>query len=105
MSSGGQVRYYNEGGFVENMGQFFSSVQQLPDVFKGFADAVAKLENMQISVKLDPTDVNVNFNGASFLSTLDDTIRTAVVGEVARQLPKLKQNQTGGTEINEGVLG
>jgi hypothetical protein len=86
------------------MGQFFSSVQQLPDVFKAFADAVTKLENMNISVKLDPTDVNVNFNGASFLSTLSDTIQTAVLKEVATQLPNIKQNPTGGTEVTPGVL-
>jgi hypothetical protein len=70
----------------------------------GFVTAVNTLGEMKLSVKLDTTNVNVNFNGASFLSNLSDQIRTEVLNEVARQIPNIKPNQSGGNALNQNVL-
>jgi len=68
-----------------------------------FSAAVEKLNNMQLSVKLDPTNVNVNFNNTSFLQNLTDTIRNSVLDAVSREIPKYKVDNTGTLSKNPGV--
>jgi hypothetical protein len=59
---------------------------------------------MQLSVKLDTTNVNVNFNGTSFLSTLTDNIRKEVLEEVKRQIPNIQHSGTGGHQLGGAVI-
>jgi hypothetical protein len=83
MNRGGSVRYYNKGEQVAPGGGGFSispeTVTSLNNAFSGFSTAVDKLVGMQLSVKLDATNVNVNFSGTSFLGKLTDTIREEVL--------------------------
>ena len=53
------------------------------------------LQNMQLSVKLDATNINVNFNGTSFLANLTDTIKSEVLSAVQREIPNIKTNNAG----------
>lgn len=76
----------------------------LSSAFSGFAQSVEKLSSLQLSVKLDAANVNVNFNGAGFLAGLTDSIREEVVSAVQRELPKLKQNSTGQFYSNGSTL-
>jgi TP901 family phage tail tape measure protein len=73
-----------------------------PEVVKGFdtainnfTAAVDKLQNMQLSVKLDTTNVNINFNGGSFLQNLSENIRGEVLKIVATEIPKYGQATDG----------
>ena len=82
---------------------------EMPDfssVFTKFSEAVDKLAGLNISVKLDTTNVNVNLNGGSFLSTLDEKIRTAVLQEVSKETGRLAFNEAGDIKAtNRSVLG
>jgi hypothetical protein len=110
MNRGGSVRYYNNGsdGGVQPGGGGFSispeTVTSLNNAFSGFSTAVDKLVGMQLSVKLDATNVNVNFSGTSFLSKLTETIRTEVLAEVKNQIPNISQNTSGGFGVEQTVL-
>jgi hypothetical protein len=105
MSGGGRVSYYQMGGIVEGINNAFSdSLPQLRNVFSDFSAAVDKLANTQFSVKLDTTNVNVNLNGASFLATLKEDIKNELLGEVAREIGRAKQNSSGDMELRKTVL-
>jgi len=110
MNRGGSVRYYGNGsdGGVQPGGGGFSispeTVTSLNNAFSGFSTAVDKLVGMQLSVKLDATNVNVNFSGTSFLANLTDTIRTEVLAEVKNQIPNIKQNMAGESTHSTDML-
>ena len=73
-------------------------------MFNGFTAAVDKLVNFQFNVKLDPTNVNVNFNGGSFLSTLKDDIRDELLSEVGNEIQKYRANTSGDLIKQDQVL-
>ena len=105
MSGGGSVAYYNTGGFVDAIaGAFSTALPGLTTVFNGFTAAVGKLVNFQFNVKLDPTNVNVNFNGGSFLSTLKDDIRDELLSEVGNEIQKYRANTSGDLIKQDQVL-
>jgi len=105
MSGGGSVAYYNTGGFVDAIaGAFSTALPGLTTVFNGFTAAVDKLVNFQFNVKLDPTNVNVNFNGGSFLSTLKDDIRDELLSEVGNEIQKYRANTSGDLIKQDQVL-
>ena len=96
MSGGGQVKYYNLGGIVEGIaGAFSNALPNLTTVFSGFSAAVDKLIGTKFQVALDPTNVNINFNGASFLESLKDDIRDGLLTEVGNEIQKYKANNSG----------
>ena len=106
MSGGGQVRYYNLGGIVESIGSAFSdALPNLQNVFSNFAASVDKLVNTKFNVALDTTNVNVNFNGASFLETLKEDIKNELLEEVSEQIKKAKPSTSGDMETRSTVLG
>ena len=107
LSQGGAVRYYYDGGDVHGGGGTVSSemVNQLSHVFTKFSESVQSLANMQIHVKLDTANINVNFNGTSFLHNLNNMVKDAVLQEVKNQIPNLSQNMAGEPTLNTSVLG
>jgi len=105
LSGGGSVRYYNDGGFVDGIaGVFSAALPGLTNVFTGFTAAVDKLLNFQFNVKLDPTNINVNFNGASFLETLKNDIKDGLLTEVGNEIQKYKSNNSGDLVKKDSVL-
>jgi len=105
MSSGGQVKYYQQGGAVEGVGSIFQAI--IPDlrtVFNDFATTVDKLLGTKFNVALDTTNVNVNFNGGSFLASLKDDIKESILDEVLNEVKKLKQNHSGDLQSRNTVL-
>ena len=108
MNRGGSVRYYSTGDQVAPGGGGFGisqeTVTSLTNVFSGFSATVDKLVGMQLSVKLDPSTINVNFNGTSFLANLTDTIRTEVLAEVRNQIPNIQHNGVGGHQAGNTTL-
>ena len=106
MSGGGQVGYYQFGGLVEGISNVFSNAMPgLNTAFSGFAETVQKLMSTKFQVALDPTNINVNFNGGSFLTTMKDEIRTELLDEVKREIEKAKPNTSGDLGTNTTVLG
>ena len=106
MSGGGRVNYYNLGGIVEGIGSAITnSLPGLEGVFNQFAASVDKLIGTKFNVALDTTNVNVNFNGASFLETLKDDIKTELLNEVSEQIKKAKPNTSGDLDTRTTVLG
>ena len=106
MSGGGVVRYYQDGGGVDSGGGSLASViPSLQTVFSDFAATVDKLVNTKFQVALDPTNVNVNFNGASFLETMKQDIKSELLNEVGEQIKKAKPNTSGDLKTGNTVLG
>ena len=105
LSGGGSVRYYNDGGFVDGIANVFTNaLPGLTNIFSGFAETVEKLVNTKFNVALDPTNINVNFNGASFLETLKDDIRDGLLTEVGNEIQKYKANNSGDLVKKDSVL-
>ena len=105
MSGGGPVQYYNLGGIVESIGNAISGgASGLQGVFAGFSSAVEKLVNSQFSVKLDTTNVNVNFNGGSFLASMKEDIKEELLKEVQNEIGKFKPNTNGDLQKRDSVL-
>lgn len=81
------------------------TVNKIDNVFTKFTETVTKLENTNLSVKLDPFNINVNFNGAGFLSALNDTIKTEVIKTVQEQLGKLGFDESGKPKRSSFITG
>ena len=105
MSGGGVVRYYQDGGAVDGGGALASVIPNLQNVFSDFAATVDKLVSTKFQVALDPTNINVNFNGASFLETMKQDIKTELLNEVGEQIKKAKPNTSGDLKTGNTVLG
>ena len=106
MSGGGAVRYYQTGDLVEGgAGALSSVIPNLQAVFSDFAATVDKLVKTKFHVSLDPTNVNVNFNGASFLETMKEDIKKELLDEVGEQIKKSKPNTSGDLKTGTTVLG
>ena len=73
-------------------------------VFGMFEESVKKLSDFQLSVKVDPTNVNVNFNGANFLEGLRDDIKQELLAKVREELSQGKFNESGQFQTKPGGL-
>lgn len=60
-----------------------------------FVAAVDKLQNFKLNVQLDPTNININLNGGSFLNTLSKEIKNSVLDIVTQEIPKYKLDNSG----------
>ncbi|MDB4641262.1 hypothetical protein OAF28_00985, partial [Akkermansiaceae bacterium] len=75
-------------------------------VFSTFSTAVDKLSKMNIGVKLDPSEVNVNFNNTTFLASLKDTIKSEVLGLVRNEIEGIQVTIAGNARPSNGsVIG
>jgi hypothetical protein len=67
-----------------------------------FTESVQKLMDFQLNVKVDPTNVTVNFQGSNFLAGLKDNIRNELLEEVRRELKGAKFNEAGDLQSRPG---
>jgi hypothetical protein len=104
MSQGGQVSYYQSGGSVAG-GMDASMLEGLNAFNTAFAKNIANLQNTKFQIKLDTTNVNVNLNGGSFLSSLKDEVKSELLAEIGSQISKTKFNDAGEPKVNNSVLG
>ena len=105
MSGGGQVRYYNFGGLVDGISSAFSgALPQLTTVFSDFAATVEKLVNTRFNVAIDPTNINVNFNGASFLDSLKTDLKDELLKEVGNEIQRYRSNNSGDLVKKDSLL-
>lgn len=79
-------------------------IDQLKDVFENsplgavmqqFSDGANKLVDSALSLKVDPTNVNVNFGGLSFLEMLREDAVKAIMDQVQDQIGSVKLNESG----------
>ena len=103
MSGGGPVRYYNTGGDVPPGGSMID-IPALSNAFSNFSSAVNRLADMQFHVKLDTTNVNVNFNGTSFLRFMKDDIKSELLEEVRREIGRAKPNLSNDLIPGKGTV-
>lgn len=78
------------------------TVAMLTSAFDSFAESVQTLQSMQISVKLDATNINVNFNGTSFLANLTTEVTNGVLKQVVYKIEnELMIDNTGKPKFRE----
>ena len=93
---------------MELMNVFSQNVSNFGVEMKRFNDSLAnninELKNLKFKIKLDgPTNVNVNFQNAGFLSQLTEGLKNELLKIVAQELvPQIKHNNGGDHVIKTG---
>jgi len=65
---------------------------------------INELRNLKFQVKLDTTNVNINFNGASFLETLSSNIKSELLDHITKVvIPSLKHDGAGNHTAGGGT--
>ena len=62
------------------------------------------LSSANVGMSVSPFSVNVNFNGASFLESLTDDIKSRVMSEVVEEMKKMAFDNSGNMKRKKGVL-
>ena len=92
LSSGGQVRYLQNGGEAggggfglnsETLGSFATA---LNDFNTQLATNIQNLQNTQFQITLNPTNINVNLTGTSFLEQLTSTLKQELFSFVGQEI-------------------
>ena len=95
-------------GIKQNVLDPLKSVLENPTGLKGvftqFDQSVQKLIDFQLNVKVDPTNVTVNFQGSSFLAGLKDDIRNELLEKVKESIGQAKFNESGELEVRSGKV-
>jgi len=65
-----------------------------------FSDAVNKLVGFKLNIQLDPTNVNVNLTGASFLKDMKDQVKNEILEIVSERIRGAKTDFTGDINID-----
>jgi len=109
---GGPVQYLAEGGVPAGGGLELSitNIDQFSNAFKKFnndlANNITSLKHMQLKIKLDTTNVNVNLSGTGFLSQLRDGLKEELLQSVGDSIKDLKFLADGTPQTgNSSVLG
>ena len=65
---------------------------------------INELRNLKFQVKLDTTNVNINFNGAGFLETLSSNIKSELLDHITKNvIPSLKHDGAGNHTVGGGT--
>ena len=93
MSRGGPV-YMDNGGTVPStdMTAMFKTFESSARVF---SDAVNRLTGFKLNVQLDPTNVNVNLNGGTFLNQMKNELKTELLEIVSDRIRNSNIDNTG----------
>jgi hypothetical protein len=89
---------------IDPMKKALNDPAGLKSVFNQFDQSVQKLMDFQLNVKVDPTNVTVNFQGSSFLAGLKDSIRNELLEKVREELKGAKFNESGDLESRPGGM-
>ena len=100
MSRGGQVSYMNNGGQVGASAGVDSSTlnsfaQSLTKFNNELSKNIANLQNLELKVTLNPTAINVNLQGGSFLENLAANIKQDLIGFVGEELSNYSVGNDG----------
>ena len=92
LSSGGQVRYLQNGGEAGGGGFGLNSetlsrfATALNDFNTQLATNIQNLQNTQFQITLNPTNINVNLTGTSFLEQLTSTLKQELFSFVGQEI-------------------
>jgi len=97
------VQYRQTGGSVQSNSSSISidysnMISSLDSSFSRFAESVDKLAGTKLQLSLDTTNVNVNFNGTSFLSEMTAKVKDEIMDLVISKIRSIK-HATNGTHI------
>jgi len=98
MSRGGPV-YMDKGGTVPStdMTAMFKTFESSARVF---SDAVSRLTGFKLNVQLDPTNVNVNLNGGTFLNQMKKELKTELLEIVSERIKGSSFDFTGDIQMD-----
>jgi hypothetical protein len=110
MSRGGQVSYMNNGGQVGASAGVDSSTlnsfaQSLTKFNNELSKNIANLQNLELKVTLNPTAINVNLQGGSFLENLAANIKQDLIGFVGEELSNYSVGNDGKLRKSGSTLG
>jgi TP901 family phage tail tape measure protein len=108
MAGGGQVGYYAGGGVAGLFSRFTQGVTDVGNAMvnpvETFRDAVEKLKDFKLNVKLDPTHVTVHLD-AGVLGNLTTELKDQIYSKIVKDLPPLlKQDAAGDFETGSSTL-
>ena len=104
MSNGGTV-YRRRGGRIfggqESGGMDMTAMfKTFESSAKVFSDAVNKLTGFKLNVQLDPTNVNVNLNGGTFLNQMKNELKNELLSIVSERIRGSSFDFTGDINID-----
>lgn len=110
MSRGGQVAYMNNGGQVGASAGVDSSTlnsfsQSLTKFNNELAKNITNMQNLELKVTLNPTAINVNLQGGSFLENLAANIKQDLIGFVGEELSNYSVGNDGKLRKSGSTLG
>lgn len=110
MSKGGQVAYMNNGGQVGASAGVDSSTlnsfsQSLTKFNNELAKNITNMQNLELKVTLNPTAINVNLQGGSFLENLAANIKQDLIGFVGEELSNYSVGNDGKLRKSGSTLG
>jgi hypothetical protein len=96
-------------GGIENIGAMLKDgASTLMKPAESIMHAAEQLKNTfantNIGMNVSPFNVNVNFNGASFLEGLTEDIKSKVMTEVVEEMKKMSFDNSGNSIRKKGVL-
>jgi hypothetical protein len=113
MSKGGQVAYMNEGGKVGSGaavgGIDASTLNNFSNSLSKFNNELSKnisnLQNLELKVTLNPTAINVNLQGGSFLENLAQNIKQDLISFVGDEISNYSVGNDGKLRKSGSTLG
>jgi len=110
LSSGGQVRYLQNGGEATGGGLGISSetLNNFSSALNNFntqlAENITNLQNTKFQITLNPTNINVNLTGTSFLEQLTSRLREELFTFVGQEIAQYSVGTNGKlTKDSRGV--
>lgn len=85
MSKGGPV-YMDGGGTVPSTPDMTAMFKTFESSARMFNDAVTKLAGFKLNIQLDPTNVNVNLNGGTFLNQMKKELKDELLVIVSERI-------------------
>jgi TP901 family phage tail tape measure protein len=108
----GGTQYLAQGGTVAPSSPGISLdpkvVTDLSNALKAFntdlATNITNLQNTKLQIRLETANININFQGASFLAGLRDQVQRELMSQVASEITKYKVGPNGKLTKSESVL-
>ncbi|NBP13702.1 hypothetical protein EBU95_04780 [bacterium] len=113
MASGGLVRYRQKGSTGPEqagggLGFDFESLKRFAEAITNFntelTKNIAQLKDVKFNITLNPTNINVNLNGTSFLQELKDSVQQKLLQHVSEEIGKYSVGSDGKLIKSEGPL-
>jgi TP901 family phage tail tape measure protein len=103
MATGGVVRYRSEGSndAEKGMSTFTAALNTFN---QQLSENVKSLSAVRLQIKLDTTNVNINFSGAEALASMTKQVKDDVLKQVMDKIGTLRASTDGELKQNTGVL-